>query len=66
MLTWNYSKPMTTGKAYYVGECLSTDNKPVDDTVFNGSKLIEIDTGKLYIYDGEGKQWVEFGGESDA
>lgn len=39
--------------------CLSTDNKPSD--VPNGSICVEIDTGKLYLYDADGAQWTEFG-----
>lgn len=41
---------------------LSTDEKP---TVFNGkniengSQFIEIDTGKIYVYDLENEQWRE-------
>lgn len=36
----------------------STDEKPTD--VNNGSQFIEIDTGKLYFYDKEAEQWLEF------
>jgi len=36
----------------------STDTKPTD--VNNGSQFIEIDTGKLYFYDKETEQWLEF------
>lgn len=36
----------------------STDEKPTD--VNNGSQFIEIDTGKLYFYDKETEQWIEF------
>lgn len=39
--------------------CLSTDTKP--DDMPNGSICVEMDTGKLYLYDEEGTQWVEFG-----
>ena len=46
------------GPDYVEGECLSTDKKPVD--VYNGSKLIEMDTGKIYIFDAENMQWKEF------
>ena len=37
---------------------LSTDDKPTD--VSNGSKFIEMDTGKIYMYDAENEQWREF------
>ena len=39
--------------------CLSTDSKPTD--MPNGSICVEMDTGKLYLYDEAGTQWVEFG-----
>ena len=45
---------------------LSTDTKPNkigDNNIGNGSIFIEIDTGKIYFYDGENTQWLEFGGE---
>jgi hypothetical protein len=38
---------------------LSTDTKP--DHAANGTLLVEMDTGKLYTYDEENKQWHEFG-----
>jgi len=37
---------------------LSTDTKPTD--VDNGCIFIEMDTGKIYFYDAENKQWKEF------
>lgn len=40
---------------------LSTDTKPVTD-VPNGSVFIEIDTGKVYIFNGAAKTWPEIGG----
>ena len=42
---------------------LSTDVKPkeVDNKVIgNGSKLIEMDTGKLFFFDVENEEWKEF------
>lgn len=41
---------------------LSTDEKPVEmetTKVDNGSTYIEIDTGKIYLYDLENEQWKE-------
>jgi hypothetical protein len=38
--------------------CLSTDTKPLD--VPNGSFCVEMDTGKLYFYDGENAEWKEW------
>ena len=37
---------------------LSTDEKPTED-VINGAIFIEIDTGKVYMFDGEGTEWKE-------
>ena len=38
---------------------LSTDEKPVSEHVGNGSCFIEIDTGKIFLYDAENKVWRE-------
>lgn len=41
---------------------LSTDTKPteIQNTVIdNGSTFIEIDTGKVFIYDLENEEWKE-------
>jgi len=41
---------------------LSTDEKPTEvanKKVDNGSIYIEIDTGKIYMYDLENEQWKE-------
>ena len=41
---------------------LSTDEKPTivkKATIDNGSTFIEIDTGKIYMYDLEHEQWKE-------
>lgn len=41
---------------------LSTDTKPTEvanKKVDNGSVFIEIDTGKMYLYDFEGENWNE-------
>lgn len=39
--------------------CLSTDTKPTetDFTIGNADILIEIDSGDVYLYDADGKQW---------
>ena len=49
---------------YIIAElrCLSTDTKPTkvgDKIIDNGSQLIEIDTGKIYLYDLASKTWKE-------
>lgn len=41
---------------------LSTDEKPTtinNSEIGNGSTFIEIDTGDLYMYDGESQTWGE-------
>jgi len=41
---------------------LSTDTKPSeigDKTIANGSVFIEIDTGKIFFFDGDSKTWKE-------
>ena len=41
---------------------LSTDTKPTEmggKAVDNGSTFIEINTGKIYLYDLEHEQWEE-------
>lgn len=41
---------------------LSTDEKPIElgtTKIENGSTYIEIDTGKIYLFDLENKQWKE-------
>ena len=46
---------------------LSTDTKPVGATVGNGSEFIEIDTGKIFLYNAEGEsgsEWCEIGAEA--
>ena len=55
-LTW-HSSTYIAGKHYVEGECLSTDNKPTGEPICNGSKLMEMDTGKLYLYDEENGEW---------
>ena len=60
MLTWNMQNnlPCGAGRMYKEGACLSTDDKPVD--VANGSKLFEMDTAKLYLFDQAGEMWREW------
>lgn len=45
------------GKYRYYG--LSTDTKPTGTSTPNGAAFIEIDTGKGYLFDAEGKEWHE-------
>lgn len=46
------------GEVYNDVRCLSTDAKPINN-IKNGSTLIEIDTGKKYLFDGATKTWIE-------
>ena len=60
MITWNAQKLMTVkdGKAvvFGYGSCLSTDEKPTEG-IYNGSELIEMDTGTRYMFDAESGTW---------
>ena len=38
--------------------CLSTDTKPTEG-INNGSILLEMDTGKMYMFDKDNEQWRE-------
>lgn len=58
-------EPWTNGQKQYAG--LSTDTKPIEG-VENGDKFIEIDTGKIYLFDAQNAEWTEqpaSGGGSD-
>lgn len=47
---------------------LSDDDFPTqigDKYVDNGSVYVEIDTGKLYFYNLDAQEWVEFGGSTE-
>ena len=57
MISWG--KPVMVGDEYFDIRCLSTDEKPTKH-INNGSILIEIDTGKRYIFDYESKEWNEY------
>lgn len=38
---------------------LSTDTKPVDNSIENGDEFEEIDTGYVYRFNGEKREWVK-------
>ena len=40
------------------GECLSTDTKPTTD-IANGSILIEMDTGDIYMFNETAGAWIK-------
>lgn len=41
--------------------CLSTDTKPTDG-VANGSICIEMNTGKVFMFNEAGAEWLEVAG----
>lgn len=65
MITWTKKEYMGERDGvlatYYEGACLHTDQKPTGADIYNGSCLMEIDTNKLFVYDDENDQWVEWG-----
>lgn len=61
MLKWNEMKLTEEGRWLCAGCCLAADEKPVG-TVANGSQLVEMDTGRLFLFDEENALWREIGG----
>ena len=49
----------TINEKTYEFRGLSTDEKPVE-SAGNGSIFIEMDTGKVFIFDEQNKVWKEF------
>lgn len=43
--------------------CNHDDEKPIAGLA-NGSMCIEVDTGKLFLFDEDEEEWVEFGASS--
>ncbi len=64
MITFDDKITVTEQGMQYIrptkGYCLSTDTKPTTG-IGNGSVLIEIDTGKSYVFDEEHTTWVASG-----
>lgn len=57
MIRWHVEQ-YSGGIVYREGTCISTDTKPTDDTsMMNGSKLLEMDTATIYMYDEENAEW---------
>ena len=54
----NNKSVFTNGKTLVESTCLSTDTKPTDG-IANGSICIEMDTGKIYMFNESGSAWVE-------
>jgi hypothetical protein len=40
---------------------LSTDEKPVNKSIPNGSVFVEMDTSDVYMFDEENEQWRKLG-----
>lgn len=57
-----YTKATNRGldKRCVEGHCLSTDTKPVTG-IANGSILMEMDTGKVFMFDESSLLWKEWG-----
>ena len=51
------------GFAYMEFSGLSTDDKPVTTNMATGSVFVEVDTGKVYLFDEVGATWNEVGGD---
>lgn len=50
---------ITDARYIYEYRGLSTDTKPTDSKIANGSVFFEIDTAKVYMFNGETRQWLE-------
>ena len=57
MITVRELKRTVNGKGIADIVCLSTDTKPTGFA--NGSIILEVDTGKFYVYDEENAEWTE-------
>lgn len=49
---------ITFTNLHTVGYCMKADTKPTTG-VQNGDKILEMDTGKVFIFDEEGAAWYE-------
>lgn len=41
---------------------LSSDEKPINNIIGNGSLFIEMDTGNVFFFDKENYTWLQFNG----
>lgn len=65
MISYVKIKPTADkAKNWVKGVCTSDDTKPVDG-IANGSKLLELDTGKRCVYDEGQTKWIEYGTGED-
>lgn len=60
MVTITENNLLMGAKAIKQIACLSTDTKPTEG-VANGSVCIEMDTSKIYFFDEENAEWLEWG-----
>lgn len=58
-------KNVRTERAYYEFVGLSTDTKQTNK-VATGSTFLEVDTGDVYLFDGENGVWHKVGGDTAA
>ena len=58
MFTNNKAKYFGDNKVLIEAACLKTDTKPTTG-IANGSKCIEMDTGKTYMFNEEDSEWEE-------
>ena len=49
--------PAQTGPVYWDLRGLSTDTKPTDAFIPNGSSFLEMDTGDVYFWDSTAGTW---------
>ena len=42
---------------YIEGECLAEDTKPTEN-IYNGSKMMEMDTATLYMFSAKTSEWL--------
>lgn len=54
----NITASYNNGDVLIEAACLSTDAKPTDG-IANGSTCIEMDTGKIFMFNEAGSAWVE-------
>ena len=65
MISYVKIKPTADkAKNWVKGVCTSDDTKPVEG-IANGSKLLELDTGKRCVYDEGQTKWIEYGTGED-
>ena len=54
----NLTAAYMNGNILIEAACLSTDTKPTTG-IANGSTCIEMDTGKIFMFNEAGSAWVE-------